>query len=150
MITDAFNTFSNAQTIAATGTTASTNTIDLSAPRDIGAGRAVKIYFDVTTSFSQSVAGGSVVLEVVADTSPLFNATPTVLNSTTVAVTALVASAPIFVGNLNFEPYAGERYLQAQYIVQNTTLTAGAISSGLVVDAQADEYYPSGINVVGV
>ena len=149
MITDSQTTFSNNQTIAATGSTDSANFIDLSAPRDIGSGEELKLYLAVTTSFTQT-GTGSVVANLVADTSATFGNSPEVVNSTTIAVANMLVGAEIPIQIVSLEPYQGERYLKMQYVVQGTTLTSGAVSAGLVLDAPADEYYPRGDNVVGV
>lgn len=150
MITDAFLQLSAAQVVTATAV--STNTIDLSEARDMGAGKDLYFHFDVDVTVQ---AAGAATVQFQIITSAAANlGTPTVLATTepigkaelpagrrpiTLAIPAsILAAQPI-----------GQRYLGAQYVVATGPLTSGSAFSCVVTDSKVDmgKNYPSGFTV---
>ena len=176
MILDAFLAFDNAASLAiAAGTQTSTNIIDLGitsgipssasggGARDIGIGDdpAMKLLVQVVTTFT---SGGAATL-VVALQGAIDNgagapaAFSTWWTSPAYALATLKAGARLYDMDMPRPPdgIAVPRFLQLLYTVGAATVTAGAISSYIVLDRDDQMYqgtdnsvmggYPAGINV---
>jgi hypothetical protein len=149
MITDALLLLSSAQ--AVTSTAVSTNTIDLSQARDIGAGETLFAVFTVDTTFT---AAGAATMQLQIITSAAANlGTPTVIGQTDALGKAEFAAGrkPISIAipraQLAAQPI-GQRYLGVQYTVATGPMTAGAITCNIVHDTQdIQKTYPSGFSV---
>lgn len=176
MILDAFLQFDNAVSLAiAAGTQASTNVIDLGitsgiptsanggGARDIGIGDdpAMKLLVQVSTTFT---SGGAATL-VVALQGAIDNgsgapaAFSTWWSSPAYALATLVAGARLYDMDMPRPPdgIAVPRFLRLLYTVGAATVTAGNVSSYIVLDRDDRMYqgtdnsvqggYPAGINV---
>lgn len=146
MIFDAQNLFSNKQ--AVTTTAVSQNTIDLGKPRDIGPGEPVNITAAVTTDFA---GGTSITFDlIVSDNADL--SSPVVLQSNGPVLLANLKAGQKFPlrAMIPVNPDRPKRYLGLRYTVAGT-MTAGAITAGIVRDLQAaDAYNASGLYMAGV
>lgn len=175
MILDAFLQFDSAASLAiAVGTQASTNIIDLhmagipvlsnnQGARDIGIGDdpALKLLVQVSTTFTSGGAGTlSVAFQGATDNgsgSP--NAFSTYYVSPVYALATLVAGARLMDMDVPRPPagIAVPRFLQLLYTVAGATMTAGKVSSYIVLDRHDQMYqstanstlggYPAGITV---
>ena len=150
MITDALLQLSAAQ--AVTATAVSTNTIDLSVNRDIGAGEDIYAVFGVDVS--AAVAGAATVsFEVISAADAALTAGVTVLASSGAIPKAdLVAgrapiSIPIPQSALTSLPI-GQRYLGVRYTVATGPLTAGSFTANITdSEVSVGKNYPSGFAV---
>lgn len=150
MITDAENTLSASQ--AVTATAFSTNTIDLSQARDVGAGEEVNIYVNVEQTVT---AAGAATLNIQVVTSANANlSTPTIIGQTDAIPKANlpIGSQIIIPVPRSFINQLGQRYLGLQYTVSTGPLTAGIFSAGVALDAPDNtglvkKVYPSGFAV---
>lgn len=176
MILDALLRFDDAVSLAiAAGTQASTNTIDLGitsgiptsanggGARDIGIGDkpAMKFVVQVITTFTSGGAGTlSVTIQGAVDNG---SGAPAAFSSwyatPAYALAALNAGSRLMDMDMPRPPdgIAVPRYLRLLYTVGTATMTAGAISSYLVLDRDDQMYnstdnsilggYPAGLNV---
>lgn len=175
MILDAFLTFDTAVSLAiGVGTQASTNVIDLhmagiptlangQGARDIGIGDApaLKIYCQVTTTFTSGGAATlSVTLQGATDNG---SGAPAAYSSwwasPAYALATLNQGSRLFDMDMPRPPdgIAIPRFLRLLYTVGAATVTAGAISAGLVLDRIDQPYsstdnsvlggYPAGITI---
>jgi hypothetical protein len=150
MIIDGLLRFSQSQalTSSTTGTTASTNVIDLLNARDMGIGDdpALKLAIYVGTGFSTT---DSATLQIQAQGST-DNAT-----FTTYAESRAYTSGELTTGAKLFPidwPHRGPgdalpRYLRLAYVMGTLSFTAGVITADLVIDRQDATQYPAGINI---
>lgn len=149
MIADAQNQLSAAQ--AVTSTAVSTNTIDLSVARDVGAGEELHIVVTVDTT---ATAAGAATVNFQVITSAAANlGSPNVIGETgAVAISELPAGRrpivlPLPRSLLTSLPL-GQRYLGLQYTVATGPLTAGAFTANVVIDPQdIGKNYPIGFTV---
>jgi len=150
MFTDAQNTLSSAQ--AVTSTAFSTNTIDLSQARDVGAGEELNVYVNVDTT---ATAAGAATVNFQIVTSANSNlSSPTIIGQTdAIPKASLVAGQQIIIPvPRSLINATGQRYLGLQYTVGTGPLTAGAFSAGVVIDAPDNtapvkKIYASGFTV---
>ena len=149
MITDALLQLSAAQ--AVTATAVSTNTIDLSVNRDIGAGEDIYAVFGVDVSAAAGAA--TVSFEVISAADAALTAGVTVLASSGAIPKAdLVAgrapiSIPIPQSALTSLPI-GQRYLGVRYTVATGPLTAGSFTANITdSEVSVGKNYPSGFAV---
>lgn len=143
MILDKLLMFSEAQ--AVTASAASTDIIDLGPiagdRRDIGVGYPIELIVRVPTP---AAAAGDATVQFALQTSATEDfATPVVLyNSDAVAVADLTAGAGFAVK----VPQGVLRYLRVYYNVADGPLTAGAFTSGLLLDVDANTPYTDGLS----
>lgn len=130
---------------AVTTSAPSTNIYDLSVARDIGIGEdpPMRAVFTVTTTF-QSTGSSTLTFSIQGSTDnstwDTYISTPAIAKATLVA--GLQFSLPIP------RPAPGQsrpRYLRAYYTVATADFTAGALTTAIVLDAQANIAYPAGI-----
>ncbi len=138
MLIDQQNQFSAAQAVTATGSTASTNVVDLGVARDIGGAVTDQLMLlcEVVTPFT---SGGSATLQVQVQTSPDNSAWSTLAQSDAIAVASLVQGYKFLPNGL---PGGTSRYLRLNYVVGTATMTAGAITAGLVPSLDVQPVYP--------
>jgi hypothetical protein len=143
MILDKQLMFSDQQNLAqAAGSYLSTNTVDLGAtgstfhgspPDDFGKGSPKRLLAEVTTAFTSGGSGTLQVQVVTADDAALTS------NLTVQAETPVLALATLVAGYqvpLNIAAGIKQRYLGLRYIIGTATMTAGAVSAGIVIDKQ--------------
>lgn len=137
MIFDAENLFSKDQ--AVTATAGSTNVIDLGRG-DAGPSEHLSVF--VTASAPFSGEGGS--LDVQLRTSDAVSEAGELVAPMTIAIfkadaDALAAGGKLLSARL---PHGMKRYADLSYVVTGT-LSAGTLTAGLVLDAQADQTVPA-------
>jgi hypothetical protein len=130
MLIDKQNQFSDAQAVTATGSTASTNVIDL------GVARHLALLCEVVTPFT---SGGSATLRVQVQTSSDNAAWTTLAQSDDVPVASLVQGYRFLPNEL---PGGTSRYLRLNYVVGTAAMTAGAITAALVPSLDVQRAYP--------
>jgi hypothetical protein len=142
MIVDQYLRVSTAQ--AVTTTAVSTDKVDLSIARDIGAGNDLYMYFTIPTAF----AGGTSIQfqAVVADDAALSTNVTVVGSSAVVALASLTAGTRIAVRINPQVGSQGRRYLGANYVVVGT-MTAGAVTADIADDIADNKTYASGFSV---
>lgn len=130
-----------------TGTTVSTNSIDLgvagtmppgfqargNAPHDLGTGAFPgKLLVQVDTTFT---SGGAGTLRVDLITSASANlGSPTILESTPALALATLVAGYQF--RLALPVGITQRYLGVQYVIATADMTAGSITAGFLIDKQ--------------
>ena len=125
MIFDNEMMFSKNATLSASGV--STNVVDLGAN-----GTGSKSGLELAVLVSADFAGGtSVCVTLETDDNDAFASTKTVLQTADIAVADLVKGYRFLFGCL---PHGVERYVRLSYTVSGT-MTAGAITAGLLLDA---------------
>lgn len=149
MITDALLQLSTAQ--AVTASAVSTNTIDLSQPRDMGPGTSLYIAISVDTT---ATAAGAATVNFQLITSAAANLSSATIIAQTDAIgkAALVAGARLMIAVPDQTTVGGaalgQRYLGVQYTVATGPLTAGAFSATAVLNyADVVKAYPSAFTV---
>jgi len=151
MITDALLELSLAQPV--TVTAVSTNTVDLSVVRDIGAGEDIYAQFAVDVA-AAAVGLATVTFEVITSAAAALTA-PTVISATGAIPIADLAAGrvPISVclnqSALTTLPI-GQRYLGVRYTVASGPLTAGSFTCYITDEASngSNKIYPSGFSVL--
>ena len=138
MLIDQQNQFSAAQAVTATGSTASTNVVDLGVARDIGGAVSDQLMLlcEVVTPFT---SGGSATLQVQVQTSPDNSAWSILAQSDAIPVASLVQGYKFLPNEV---PGGTSRYLRLNYVVGTATMTAGAITAGLVPSLDVQPVYP--------
>jgi hypothetical protein len=130
---------------AVTVTAVSTDTIDLSQARDIGAGESLYMNFALTAA----IAGGtSTAFEViVADNAALSSNVVVVGASGAIATASLTLGANFAVRINPIIGSTGKRYMGARYTVVGTN-TAGTVTADITHDVQdGKKSYASGFTV---
>lgn len=138
MLIDQLNQFSNAQPITATGSTPSTNVVDLGVARDIGgaATENLALLVQVVTAFT---SGGSATLQVQFQTSPDNTTWSNLAISDAVPVAQLAAGYKFLVNKV---PGPTSRYMRLNYIVGTAVMTAGTLTSAIVSSVDVLPSYP--------
>lgn len=136
---------------AVTASAVSTNTIDLSQNRDIGAGTDLYAVIDVDATVT--AAGAATVTFQVISSANANLSSPNVLSQTDAIGKAELTAGrkpivvPIAPHVLNSLPI-GQRYLGLQYTVGTGPLTAGAFTCYIAMgDISVNKNYPSGFTV---
>lgn len=141
MILDNENKFSVAQALTGTSLVASTDYLDLSSVRQIGAGKDLYLVINIDTAAGGTTPALSVAVQTDDNTS--FSSATTILTSPTYTQAQMVASSQ-FVLPL---PQAGfERYLRLGYTQTGTSPTV-TLSAHIVENYQQDVKYASGFSV---
>jgi len=142
MITDSLLRVSEDQ--AVTSTAYSTNTIDLSAARDVGEGKTLYMNFALTEAFAN---GTNITFEVVTSANANLSSHDVVGSSTTIATAALTLGKNIVVAINPQIASKGKRYLGARYVVTGT-MNAGKVTADVVETiGDGQKYYASGFTV---
>lgn len=127
--------------------------IDSNTVRDLGNGRPVYLFIDVSTAI-EAAGAGSVQFVLASDdsasvsttTSTRHFLTPTVTTSTTTDTTTLIAGTRLFecaIPSDGINPY--EAFLGILQITASNAITAGAVNIGLTLSPTSQRYYPNGI-----
>ena len=150
MMTDALLQLSAAQVVTASAV--STNTIDLSVARDMGAGCSC-LYVVFTVDETATAAGAATVnLQLISSAAAALTAPTVLVQSDALAKTEFVAGRrPIYFkvpASVLLALPLGQRYLGVQYTVAVGPLTAGKFSAA-ITDSMVDvgKNYPSGFTV---
>ncbi len=140
MLLDNQNQFSTAQAVTSTGSTPSTNTIDLGVARDVGGAVTdqLALLCEVVTPFT---SGGSATLQVQFQTSPDNSTWSTLAQSDAIPVASLGQGYKFLPGEL---PGGTSRYLRLNYVVGTAAMTAGALTAALVPALDSAPSYARG------
>lgn len=134
---------------AVTATAVSTNTIDLSQARDVGAGETLFARFYVDTAVTAAGAA-TVRFEVITSASADLSS-PTVIGASgDIGKASLTLGARVSVPvPANLITPLGQRYLGVRYTVSTGPLTAGTFTAFITTaDDNAQKSYPSGFTVL--
>ena len=143
MILDAQLEFSSAQAITAAA--GSTNTVDLSAVRDIGTGADLYLVVNVTTAFTDTGSNSTLTVAIEGDSTTSFTPDGTEDQFT---IPALAAAGAVYISKLN--PGSAPlqyRYIRLKYTPNNGDLSAGAVSAHLVNDVTKFVAYAKGYTI---
>lgn len=147
MITDRQNQVSSAQALT-TGTIVSTDTIDLTVARDIGAGRELEWHISVDVAFATLT---SVQPQVIISANANLSSPTVLMSGPVIPVAELILGARFVIPMPETPRVSGgggavQRYLGLQYVIVGTG--TGSLSAALVETAQeAPRFYPSGFSV---
>jgi hypothetical protein len=143
MIVDQFLRVSNAQ--AVTTTAVSTDTVDLSQARDIGAGEDVYMYFTIPTAFA---GGTSIQFQAITADNAALSSNVTVVGASAVVPLASLTAGSRFAVRINPQIGGqGRRWLGANYVVVGT-MSAGNVTADMADAIQDNKTYASGFSVV--
>lgn len=123
----------------------STNVIDLSQARDIGAGELIQLNVQVVTA---GAGADSITIQAITAAGSGLVGQANVIGSSGDIPSALLTKGSRFVINLSpFVGGTGQRYLGVRYRIVGTS-TAGAYFAHFGIGAQdGPKYYPSGIAI---
>jgi hypothetical protein len=140
MLIDKQTQLSDAQAVTSTGSTASSNVIDLGVARDIAGGvvEALKLLIQVNTTVT---SGGSATLQVQVQTSADNSSWSTLAESAAIAVASLVQGYRFFENGV---PGPTSRYLRLNYVVGTAAMTAGKLDAALVPSLDVQPVYARG------
>lgn len=141
MILDRENAFSIAQALSGAGTVNSTDLIDLSQVRQVGAGKDLSLVLNVDAAMTGT--SGTLAVAVQTDDNPSFSSAATLLTSATYAQANLGLSTQIA---LPLPQQGWERYVRLQYTLGGTS-PAVTVSAHIVENFQQDVKYPAGFTV---
>lgn len=148
MILDGALMFDNPSSLAiAAGTQASANVLDLVNARNLGiADNDMKLFVQITTTFT---SGGAGTLAYAFQGSVDNSAWTTMMSSPTFALASLVAGQQIGSDSIPDVVFgqANPRYLRLLWTVGTATMTAGAVTAGLLLDRQRNYQYAPGITI---
>jgi len=134
------------QTVTGTGNVLSSNTVDLSQNRDIGAGNDIYLRTQATVA---QVGGTSVEVQAVTADDAALTTNVRVLATTGPLLTAvwkLGARQSLKLSVISGG--VGQRYLGARYVIVGTS-TAGAFITDFGIESQGGQsFYPSGIPTI--
>ncbi|MBP0581864.1 hypothetical protein J8I29_21220 [Labrys sp. LIt4] len=132
---------------AITASAVSTNTIDLTQPRDLGPGDSLELVIRVNTALT---GGTSVQFAYITSASADLSSPSVIVQTPAIPAASLTAGSEwlrVQVPALSLDAQR-QRYLGVQYTVAGT-FAAGTVTAGLVADREAIVNYPSGLNVGG-
>lgn len=143
MILDAQLQFSDSQAITAAA--GSTNTVDLSAVRDIGTGEDLYVVVNVEVAFTDGSSDSTLTVTLQGDSTTTFTPDGT---QDLFTIPALAAAGNVYIAKLD----PGSAPLQYQYIrllytPNNGNLTTGTVSAHIVKDVQKYTSYPDNITI---
>lgn len=143
MILDAQALFSDSQ--ALTATAVSTNAYNLKkVSQDVGTGERLYLYVTVVTAFTDSGSDSTVAVTLVTDDNDALSSATAVQTLGTFAALSAVGSKLVvpIASNLTLEQYIGLNYTLA-----NGNLTTGAVTAGIVTEADLYKVYPKGYTI---
>lgn len=142
MILDAQLLFSDAQ--AVTAAAASTNTIDLSVARDLGAGRDVWVAINVDVAMTDGSSDSTLTVDLYFDSTTTF--TPDAQQRLLIIPAVQAAGARFYV-KVSPLPSTKYQYCQLYYTPNNGNLDTGTFTAGLVLDVQDNFAYADAITI---
>jgi hypothetical protein len=143
MILDNELMFSSSQAITAAA--GSTNTIDLSAVRDIGTGEELYLMINVEVAFTDGSSDSTLSVALEGDSTTTFTPDAT---ETLLTIPALAAAGNTYYVRLS--PGSGPlqyRYIRLLYTPNNGNLTTGTLSAGIVHGIQKATLYADAITI---
>ena len=145
MLLDNQNQFSAAQAVTSTGSTPSTNVIDLGVARDIGGAVTdqLALLCEVVTAFT---SGGSATLQVQFQTAPdngsgAPGAWSTLAQSDAIPVASLVQGYKFLPNEV---PGGTQRFVRLNYVIGTAAMTAGMLKAALVPSLDVQPVYARG------
>jgi hypothetical protein len=125
-------------------TEATTNYIDLSAARDIGAGRNLYVFAAVTTAMTDGASNSTMTLTLESDDNTSFSSATTI--QTIGVFSALSAVGTTLVARL--QPITTpERYLRGKWTVANGDLSTGNFTVTITDDVDKWRAYANGYTI---
>lgn len=143
MYVDSQLLFSDAQAITAAA--GSTNTIDLSAVRDIGSGRQLFLVVTIDVAFTDGSSDSTLSVAIEGDSTTTItpDATDTVLT-----IPALAAAGAVYVAALSPTLASLQfQYIRLKYTPNNGNLTTGSVTAFLALDVQNAKVYADNITI---
>lgn len=143
MYVDSQLQFSSAQ--AVTSAAGSTNTVDLSAVRDIGTGRPIHILVAIITTLTHGGSNTGVTVALEGDSTTSFTPDGTF---TLFTIAAAAAAGTVYIATLDpgSAPLAYQ-YLRLKYTPTGADLTGGTISAFVALDIQKYTSYADAITI---
>lgn len=143
MILDADLLFSDAQ--AVTAAAASSNSIDLSAVRDIGTGEDLYVFVSVDVALTDGSSDSTVTVSLEGDSTTSFSPDAT---ENLFTIPALAAAGNIYYAKLSpgLSPLQ-YRYIQLKYTPNNGNLTTGTFTAGIVKDIAKFTAYADNLRI---
>ena len=136
MIMDAQLLASDGQAITATAL--STNAIDLgSGGRDLSRGEPVRAVARAMTAFA---GGASIRVDLVESDNPDLSGSSVIFTGPTTTTGAALAGASLFDAPV---PKTSKRYVGFNYAVTSGPMTAGSVTSGLVLESDSGAVFPA-------
>ncbi|HTR86974.1 MAG TPA: hypothetical protein VMI56_21010 [Reyranella sp.] len=147
-VNNSFSAVSNGAIVGdsptSTGSTPSTNVIDLGIARDIGGAVTDELFLEckVTAAFT---SGGSATMQVQLQGSNDNSSWSILEQSDAIAVASLVQGYQFLPGRM-VSPQSGTpfRYLRLNYVIGTAAMTAGTLVAGLTASLQKSPVYPRG------
>lgn len=144
MILDKMNLFDD--NVVLTNSRASTDIIDLSQVRDVGAGEALELVVNVNSALL-SAGASTFSVSLQTDTQSSFATAVTLVGSP-----LLIPKATAIAGYQPLKqklPEGVQRYLRLLWVVSTADFTGGTVTAGLNIDKRQHAAYASGLNVSG-
>lgn len=142
-ILDDTNLFDDA--VVLTNTRNSTDIIDLSSVRDVGAGEPLELFVNVNSALL-SAGASTLTVALQTDTAVGFGTAVTLLTTPAIPKATLVQGYQPIKQKL---PEGIQRYIRLVYTVATADFTGGTITAGLNLDKRQHAYYASGVPVSG-
>lgn len=142
MLVDKLLLFSEAQ--ALTASAASTNSLDMSAARDIGIGEDLYVFLNVDVALTDSGSNSTVTVALEGDSTSTF--TPDGSQELFI-IPAVAAAGSQYFAKISPDFAAQYRYLRLKYTMNNGDLTTGTVTAGIVNGIQKAKVYPKGYTI---
>ncbi len=140
---DSSTKFSAAQSVSATGDTASTNIYDNGSANTTDLGLTGALWVNVSVSKTATSAGSATLTPVLQDSAD-GSTWADVIVGKTYPVASLIVGTPL----MQVQPPIGTRqYVRIAYRVATATLTAGKFDAYISMDVQSNVARPSGFTV---
>lgn len=140
MILDADLQFSDAQSVTATA--ASTNSLDLSAIRDIGTGQPMYVVMNLAAA----MVGAGAIITVTAETDDNSGFSSATTSQTLGVFPAVSAAGTKLVCAISPDA-ANERYLRLKYTVSGGTLSSSSVDAFLSLSYEKVQHYADAITI---
>lgn len=142
MILDAQNLFSDAQ--AVTAAAASTNSIDLGAARNIGAGEELYVGVIVDVALTDSGSDSTVAVSLEGDSTTTF--TPDA-SQALFTIPALAAAGSKYFAKISPDFASNYRYIQLKYTPAGGDLTTGSFTAFIVKNPDTFKAFADNITI---
>lgn len=146
MFLDAQLLFSDAQ--AVTAAAGSTNTIDLSAVRDIGNGNDLYVFVSVDVAMTDASSDSTLTVSLEGDSTTTFTPDGTrdlfIIPAVTAAGNVFYAKLSPSIGSSDGANY---QYIRLKYTPNNGNLTTGTFTAGIVQNIQKATVFADGITI---